>query len=249
MLGYFIGHIYKYRLSVCIQNLARAFPHLSYQDISRHRRNFYKNFGRILWENFYPNRIKLQLADSALETLNWVTKQQRQTIFLLGHYGNWEILNKLPEHTDMPVQALYKPLKNNLFNSFVYKKRTRYGARLLPATQALRILLREKQTPSITFFIADQFPGHDNGIAVNFLQQRTFMFAGAEQLAKRIDAYVGYVELKPLHKQLWEINIKIICEHAADTTDGQITRTFAHMLEESIQRDPSWWLWTHRRWK
>src|SRR5690606_10407143 len=73
------------------------------------------------------------------------------------HYGNWEILNKLPEHTDMPVQALYKPLKNNLFNSFVYKKRTRYGARLLPATQALRILLREKQTHLSLFLLQINF--------------------------------------------------------------------------------------------
>lgn len=249
MLGYFIGHICKYRLSVCIQNLARAFPHLSYRDIHLHRRNFYRNLGRILWENLFPAGVKLKLSRSALETINLLNKQQRQTFLLLGHYGNWEMLNQLPQHTDLPVQALYKPFKNNLFNYLIFKKRTRHGIRLLSAPQALRILLREKNSPSITFFIADQFPGHNNGIAVNFLQQNTLMFSGAEQLAKRIDAYVAYLELKPLNKQEWEVEINVICEHAIETANGQITTTFANMLEDSIRRDPSWWLWTHRRWK
>lgn len=249
MLGYFIGQICKYRLSVCIQNLARAFPHLSYREIKIHRNHFYSNLGRILWENFCPHQVKIQLSKSAEKTLVQLDKQQRQAILLLGHYGNWEMIKKIPPLTNLPIQALYKPLKNRFFNYLSYKKRTKHGMRLIPATTALRTLLKEKQTSSITFFIADQFPGHNNGVAVEFLKQHTFMFSGAEQLAKRIDAYVAYAELKPLNKNLWEMDIKIICDHATSTHEGLITKTFSSMLEESIQKDPSWWLWTHRRWK
>lgn len=249
MLGYFIGHIYRYRLSVCIQNLARAFPHLSYRDIDRYRRDFYRNLGRLICEILFPGDVKLKLTPSASETFAELARQKRQTILLLGHYGNWEILNKLPRYVNMPVQALYKPQKNNIINYILYKKRTRHGMRLLPAQQALRTLLREKHLPAINFFIADQFPGHNNGVCVDFLKQRTYMFAGAEQLAKRLDAYVGYIELKPLPRQGWEIDTKLICEHAADTPHGEITTLFAGMLEKSIQQDPGWWLWTHRRWK
>ena len=249
MLGYFIGQICKYRLSICVQNLARSFPHLSYHEINTHRDNFYRNLARIIWENFNSSQVKVQLSESALEIINKLQKQRRQTIFLLGHYGNWEVIAKIPQLTHIPIQALYKPLKNKIFNYLSYKKRTKHGMRLLPAQHALRTLLREKQTPSITFFIADQFPGHDNGIAVEFLQQPTFMFSGAEKLARQLDTYVGYVSLKPLNKQVWELDIKPICDHAAATSEGLITKRFASMLEKSIQEDPSWWLWTHRRWK
>ncbi|KKX51313.1 lysophospholipid acyltransferase family protein [Sphingobacterium sp. IITKGP-BTPF85] len=249
MLGYFIGQVCKYRLSVCVQNLARAFPHLSYQEINIHRHNFYQNLARIIWENFHPRQVKIHLSESALETINRLQKQRSQAILLLGHYGNWELITKIPQFTNIPTQALYKPLKNRFLNYLSYKKRTKHGMRLLPAQHALRILLREKQTPSITLFIADQFPGHDNGIAVEFLQQTTFMFSGAEKLARQLNTSVGYVSLQPLNKLEWELDIKPICDHAAATSEGLITKQFASMLEKSIQKDPSWWLWTHRRWK
>lgn len=249
MLGYLIGHIYKYRLSVCIQNMARAFPHFSYQDIRFCQRNFYRNLGRIIWEILFPASTKLKIDPAALRKIAQLNRQERPAILLLGHYGNWEILHKLPQQVDMPVLALYKPLKNNLLNGLVRYKRSRYGLRLLPSGHALRTLMKEKHTASITLFIADQFPGNNNGVAVDFLKQPTFMFSGAEQLAKRLDAYVGYIELKPLYNHSWEMTIQTICENAGDLADDQITLAYTRKLEQSIQKDPSWWLWTHRRWK
>ncbi|MFD1770077.1 lysophospholipid acyltransferase family protein [Sphingobacterium suaedae] len=249
MLGYFIGQVYKYRLSVCIQNLSRAFPSFSYQEISEQSRRFYTNFGRILWEGMFPRFVKLRISETTSDVLQGTVQKEQPIVLLLGHYGNWEILSKLPQHTSIPVQALYKPLKNKILNRFLYRKRSQYGVRLLPAGQALRILMKEKQRASITFFIADQFPGHNRGLTVHFLHQATRMFVGAEQLAKRLNAYVGYVELQRTGKNVWTLDIKPICEYAGKTANGYVTETFAHMLEESIQKDPSWWLWTHRRWK
>lgn len=249
MLGYFLGHVYKYRLSVCVQNLARAFPHLSYQDIRFYQHRFYRNLGRIIWEILFPSSTTLNIDPITLAKIEELNKENRSIIILLGHYGNWEVLQKLPQQVEMPVQALYKPLKNGLFNSLIHYKRSFYGLRLLPSGHALRTLLREKHRSSITLFIADQFPGNNNGIAVNFLQQSTFMFSGAEQLAKRLDAYVGYVELKPMHNHSWEMTMQTICENAGNIADDHITLTYTKKLEESIQKDPSWWLWTHRRWK
>ncbi|WP_219225503.1 lysophospholipid acyltransferase family protein [Pedobacter antarcticus] len=249
MLGYFIGHVYKYRLSVCIQNLARAFPQFSYQDIRFHQYRFYRNLGRIVWEILFPANTKLKIDPAALKKIERLDSQNRPAVLLLGHYGNWEILNKLPQQIDVPVQALYKPLKNKLFNYLIHQKRTRYGVRLLPSGNAFRTILREKHQSSITLFIADQFPGNNNGIAVDFLKQSTFMFSGGEQLAKKLNAYVGYIELKPLQNHSWEMTIQTICENAADVDDDYITLTYTRKLEQSIRKDPSWWLWTHRRWK
>lgn len=249
MLGYFIGTVFKYRLSVCVQNLARAFPHFSYQDIHFYQDHFYRNLGRMIWEMLFSATTTLKIHPAALRKIEQLSRQNRPAILLLGHYGNWEVLNKLPQQVDMPVQALYKPLKNSLFNYLAHYKRSRYGMRLLPSGNALLTLLREKHKPSITLFIADQFPGINKGVAVDFLQQSTFMFSGAERLAKRLDAYVGYIELRPLRHHSWEMTLQTICEKAGDVADNQITFAYTRKLEQSIQKDPSWWLWTHRRWK
>ncbi|MEO5107580.1 acetyltransferase, partial [Bacteroides ovatus] len=31
--------------------------------------------------------------------------------------------------------------------------------------------------------------------------------------------------------------------------EGEITEMFAHRLEQTIRREPAYWLWSHKRWK
>ncbi len=249
MLSYLFQFVFRYRQDICIQNFARAFPNLSYQEIKQQIAKFYMNFARIIWEIIFYKRTKLVLDNHTMCVLEQLSTLNRPVILLLGHYGNWEILNKLPLHTKIPVQALFKPLKNQLFNRLIIKRRTEFGIRLIESTKALRILIREKDKSTITLFITDQYPGNKNGLSLSFLNQHTFMFTGAEAIARRIDAYVAYLELRPLDKHSWTISIEKIIENAIKAEKNEITRNFTRKLEDSIQRAPSWWLWSHRRWK
>lgn len=249
IISFVLGKLFRYRLSVCTQNLSRSFPDYTYREIHICTAKFYKNLGRIVWETLFPSRAKLVIHQSAQNKIRELNNRRRPTILLLGHYGNWEVLNKLPQFTAAPVQALYKPLRNTLADYLVRSRRTRYGVQLLKSGQALRTLLKDKNNNSVILFIADQYPGNDNGIAVNFLNQKTHMFSGAEQLAKRLGASVEYIELSSQPNHTWELNILGICDNAAETTDGYITRTYTSMLEASIHKSPSLWLWSHRRWK
>jgi KDO2-lipid IV(A) lauroyltransferase len=38
-------------------------------------------------------------------------------------------------------------------------------------------------------------------------------------------------------------------DHAAQEEENAITRRFYLMLEETIRREPAYYLWTHNRWK
>jgi Kdo2-lipid IVA lauroyltransferase/acyltransferase len=249
MLSYFLGKVFRYRSNVCIQNLSRAFPAFSYKEINECTVEFYQNLTKIGWEMLFPSMTKLEVCESTLDKIEELTKRRRPTILLLGHYGNWEVLNKLPQYTDVPVKALYKPLKNNLLDFLARNRRSSYGVKLLKSGQAFRALLKDKNDNYIVIFIADQFPGNGNGIAVDFLNQRTQMFSGAEQIARRLGASVGYVELSSKSNHTWKMSVQTICENASDTAEGYITRTYAKMLEVSIRNNPARWLWSHRRWK
>ncbi|SEL44455.1 lysophospholipid acyltransferase family protein [Parapedobacter koreensis] len=249
MLGYFLGKVIRYRLNVCIQNLSRAFPSFSYKEISECTAEFYQNLAKIGWEVLFPSVTKLEVSLATIAEIWKSNKRLRPTILLMGHYGNWEVLNKLPRHIDVRVNAIYKPIKNNFVDYFVRSRRTKHGLRLIKSGHALRVLLKEKDNNSIILFIADQFPGNGKGIAVDFLNQQTRMFSGAEQLARRLGAFVGYVELTSKPNHIWKMEIQTICENASETADGCITTMYAKMLEQSICKDPAWWLWSHRRWK
>ncbi|WP_140938297.1 lysophospholipid acyltransferase family protein [Sphingobacterium lumbrici] len=248
-LGFFIGSLCHYRSQVTVQNLARAFPNASYGEVMQYRRSFYRNMGRILVESIFPFLPKLIAEPETIKHLQQIHHNKRNIILMIGHYGNWEALNKLPLTIDIPIQALYKPLKSKLWNSIAIKLRENYGARLIPSQHGIRTLIKEKDKPSITIFIADQFPGYQNGLPMKFMNQDTFIFTGAEKVAKKLNAFVAYVEMQPMTQHHWKIKLETICDYASETEDGFITKVYTQNLEKSIQREPSWWLWTHRRWK
>lgn len=204
---------------------------------------------RLIVEMLFPERPQLILSATMYRTLHQLNREKRNVILLLGHYGNWEILSKLPLQLGLPIQSLYKPQKNRWINRFLRNRRGKHGLQLLPSHLATKILLSKTSQLSITIFIADQFPGRENGLAIDFLSQPTYMFTGPERIARRTDAYVAYIELQAISVQKWKVTLQPICTNAADTPTGHITTSFAHKLEKTILQDPSWWLWSHRRWK
>lgn len=45
------------------------------------------------------------------------------------------------------------------------------------------------------------------------------------------------------------MEFKLITDRARETADNEITEKYSRLMEESILRNPAFWLWTHRRWK
>ena len=249
LMGFIIGPLLQYRYQVALQNLSRAFPEASYLQIKEIHRQFYNNLARIVLESIVPALQGLSLEENSKELLHSAALKHKNIILLTGHYGNWEIVSKLPALLGRPVQALYKPLQNKFWDKRFVQLRSSKGLRLLPSKQALRILLKEGNSPHTTLFVADQYPGKGNGLAIDFLNQPSHMFQGAEQLAKRLDAAVVYMELAPQGKTSWEASFQLICTDARQTQDGFITSQYTRKLEQSIRHNPAYWLWSHKRWK
>ena len=57
----------------------------------------------------------------------------------------------------------------------------------------------------------------------------------------------------PRHAQArrghYRLTVRSLSENVALEPDGSVTSRYAAMLEETIRRNPSIWLWSHRRWK
>lgn len=120
---------------------------------------------------------------------------------------------------------------------------------LVPANQALRHLLKRKDKPQLSIFIADQFPGNCEQEKFDFLHQSTNMFNGAEKLAMATNSVVVYLEMKRKPDHCWEISFSLITDAPKETSNQEITKCFANQLQRTIRKDPSYWLWSHKRWK
>ncbi|MHC5202188.1 lysophospholipid acyltransferase family protein [Myroides sp. LJL119] len=247
--GFILANLLRYRYSVSLQNITRSFPLASYEQIAKYHKDFYKYLSRMLLEGLRIVRPTLYVQSDSLKQLQSIKQQNKHIILILGHYGNWEILSQLPLSVDMRVQALYKPIKSKFWNGLMRSIRQQHGVELIASQNALRTLIKQKDDPAITFFIADQFPGGSKGLVVDFLSQPTGVLMGAEHISKLLDAYVFYAELCPRDSRSWELRLETICPSAKQTDEGFISSSFFSKLEQSIQNIPHIWLWTHKRWK
>ncbi len=257
-LGFIFNRILPYRKSVIDLNLIHAFPHKKSEELWYIRSKYYRHLADIIFETIksisitkkdLANHIQLHHDSFALLKKH---EQSGQHIFIvLGHYGNWEWASLLAGlETKLPTYALYAPSRNNTFNKFLLQNRARFGCKLIAANQ-LKILYGNLQKqPSVVAFVADQTPVDiENAYWSKFLHINTPFFKGYDILAQRTNAIVLYASIQKINRGFYELHLKTITEQPQKEKENFIAEQFVQLLENDIQAQPEYWLWSHRRWK
>lgn len=243
---YLVGwKIIGYRRSIIIQNISRSFPQAKYSQINSIADNYATHLVRIMaeWLKSFSESQTSILKRISLEGQEYLSENQnRDTFLVLGHFGNWEILNIISLLHNRPVYAIYTKQSSKMADFLSHKMRCRFGIQLLEKQDAARYIMANK-TPSIYIFIADQSPSHQSKTTLMFLNQQTLVFDGIERLSKHKNGEVLYTEILPHSDNKHIISFKKIDDNR------NITNSFFKALESSINTNPHFWLWSHRRWK
>ena len=96
--------------------------------------------------------------------------------------------------------------------------------------------------------ITDQWPSGDR-YWTTFLGQETAFLNGAERIAKMMNFPVFYCELTKTRRGYCEAEFKLMTATPKETGEGEITEMFSQRLEQTLRREPAYWLWSHKRWK
>lgn len=256
----FVAHrIIRYRVKVVRKNLAASFPEKSKPELKKIEKMFYHYLCDCIVEtvkllHISTAEIERRVTMNNQQALYDILNQGRPVILFLGHLANWEWVPALTLmlDSDVPMGALYKPLRNRVMNRVMLKIRSRFNQILIPAKTAFRSLLelRRNNPAFIIGFIGDQRPV---GINVKhwtvFLNQKTSFMTGGETIGDKINAGYVYVETLRTRRGYISLNYKTM-EIDPDThEDFPYTRLFYKMLEDSIRKEPAYWLWSHNRWK
>lgn len=252
---FFAYYLFGYRKAVVIQNISRSFPEKRYGEIQAVAKKFY-----ICFANYFAEIIKglsapRELLDQKitfenLELIRQYILSGRNVIACLGHCGNWEMLNILPDKMDMDVYAVYKPLSSKTMNRLMIKIRSRFGIKLISDKAVIRHILSKRHSPAVYLFLADQCPPQaEEKYSFSFLNQETYFFSSLDKLARIGQASVIYLHITQPSRGCYKVTCLPICPKAAVMKEGEITEKFVASLEENIIEEPYGWLWTHRRWK
>lgn len=256
---FWIYHVVGYRLRVVRQNLKNSFPDKSTTELKNIERKFYRYLCDYMLEDVKMLRMSADSLYRRMEYYNTeqyleLTERYGGIVVMIPHYANYEWLTGMgvvmkPE--DVPVQV-YKPLRNPYLNELFKHIRSRFGGYNVPKHSTARELIKLKRANKkmVVGLITDQWPsGNDAHYRTIFLHQDTVFMDGAERIAKMMNFPVFYSELTKDRRGYCRVTFDLLTEHPKDTADGEITEMFARRVEQTIQREPAYWLWSHKRWK
>ncbi len=262
--AFIMYRLVHYRRSVVEGHIQQSFPNKTEQEQIAIVKGFYYHLVYVFLSSpklLTLSKEELMAKHFKLEGLDLITdlqaKGKKHFIILMGHCGNWELFSAGQIYFDdlgLRQEQLYRPLKNKAFDRVQKEQRMRYGSIATPKANIGRRMIeitRNKDSEGTVFaFIADQTPSKGHvGLWADFLNRETAFLDGAERLAKKFDMPVLYFDVTRKQDAVYVGELKLISENPKEEEKHYITKTYVKLLEETIRRSPSDWLWSHKRWK
>ena len=252
-------HIVKYRRKVVEKQLDECFPEKSMQERRAIERQFYHFFCDYLVEviklfSISKKEMMRRMKFVGIEQVREELKDKKFCFLYLGHYCNWEYIASLSYWLpEIHCGQIYHRIYNQAFDELFLKLRGQFGGESILMKDTLRriLTLRNQEKKVMIGFIADQLPKWENMHHwTTFLNHDTSFFIGAERIAKQVDAALYYVDVERVKRgYYYQVRFRLMTLHPKEFPDYELTDQYARLLEESICRQPAYWLWTHKRWK
>jgi KDO2-lipid IV(A) lauroyltransferase len=254
-----IYKVARYRLRVVRRNMKASFPDKTEAELRRMERRFYRHFADYTVETIKLAHVSEEKIRQRAEMTNpaliddLVDSGHTCIIILLGHYGNWEWFTAGNSFFARAVMyPVYRPLSSAAFDRLFVDLRARFGAVGIRKRETVRDLVRLKRegTPALAVFLADQTPSRANlHYWSDFLSQDTPFLTGPERIACKLHLPLVYADVRKLCRGYYSVEFKLISDAPEATPGYPLTERYARLMEETILRDPAFWLWTHKRWK
>lgn len=255
-LYFIIYDILHYRKKVVRENLRNAFPDQTAAELKTIEKAYFRHLSRIMVEIFKMRTISAKELSARvqfknLDDINAYLDRGQSILLCSPHYGNWEwSVMALGLHVKSHIYTIYKPLSNEIFDKWFYQMRNRYGNTMVPMRNTLRAIKNTEGETSIFCFANDQAPPKEEShYWVDFLHQPTSFHLGVEKIAQKTGRPVFYAAMKNIRKGYYEMEFIPIALNPGEVPPRVITDRYAGTLEKTLNAAPSYWLWSHKRWK
>lgn len=250
-------YVLSYRKKVVFENLRNSFPEKSEEELANIARKFYRYLPDIFVEAI---KMKSMSAEQVKKRMVLIDEEEvfrhmragKGVIGVTAHYANWELgIHRLSLMTDEPQLIIYKPLNNQVVNEIYNNLRSRFGATMVPMKQVLRHIIRLKDKPHISVFVADQTPMYqDSDFFMDFLNQDTLVYTGTERIARLTKNPIVYCHIGRKEKRgHYYCKFTTLVENPDEYAPHEITILHNKFTEDIIRKEPEYWLWSHKRWK
>ena len=247
--------IFPYRKKVIDRNLKFSFPELSPSELRILRNQFYIHFSDLLVEGIKnltisKKALKNRLVIENPEVLDKLKERNTSLILISGHYGNWEwMITSLAFLLPFKAIGIGMPLTNSFWDKSVNKRRSRFGLQVVHSKN-YKEALNDGETPKAILTLSDQSPGSsENAYWTTFLNQPTAVLFGSEFMAHEYQFTPVFFSIRKVKRGYYSVKFIPFEKPLNQLNYGELTEWHTHLLEREIKQNPSYWLWSHKRWK
>ena len=255
--GYFIGKTVgpKFRTKkIIIENLKNLNSSIKDDQLNKIIKRMWGNYGRILAEypyipSFRKKKLENYLKIEGLENLKKIKNSEKPTVFISGHFNNFELMAMIIDREGIELSTIYRPLNNKFLNIIMEYIRRNYICKnqIKKGFRGVReALVNFKKGKSLAIMIDQRV---SEGIDSKFFGKNAFTTTIPAQFVKKFNCIIQPVYIERIDG----INFKILFDKqfsfADNTSIESITETLNKWLEEKITIHPDQWIWSHNRWK
>lgn len=261
-LGKLLFLLLKSRKQDTLTNLRLAYPTKSDEERHKMARQVFINQGIGIFESlsawFNPEKFQKSFSISGLQHLVQAQKDGRTVILLGAHYTILDLGGVLCTQF-FPVDCVYRPQNNPLLEWLVFNQRRKiYEVQI--ASRDMKTLASRIKAGKVIWYTPDQDFGLSHGIMSPF-----FGVPAATITAPRRIARLGDKQNPPLVMTIamhrvtpdfipkgkrphYELALKVVDNYP--TNDEQADTDYLNtLIEANINKDPTQWMWFHRRFK
>lgn len=258
-LGRLIFAVDRKHRRIAMQNLQRAFGReKSAAERFAIARRVFENLGHMLFEigwskRLSPNQLAKYFSISGLEDYQRAMDRGKGVLFLVAHFGNWELLPIAGYLGHIPVRIVFRPLDTPFLDRFFKESRTRFSGQTIPTHRgAMRQIFKALKRGYAVAMLMDQNVDWYEGVFVDFFNHRACTNTGMALLALKSGAPVvpAFMIRTPTgFHAAFGPELPLI-QTGDPTKDVELnTAQYNRVIELYARRFPDQWFWVHQRWK
>ncbi len=251
-----IYYLFGYRKQVVLDNLQLAFPDRSIRSLKKLRKQFYKHLIDVFMETIQPlawNKRQMQDHYKLLNVELVERAAEKGSVLLMGgHYANWDWVCSIASWVSKPAYVVYQPISSGHFDKLVHLIRSRFGSIMVPNGKVAKTVLsnQRKGLTAIYTMVSDQSPMLTMAkLWLPFMGVEVPVHTGAASLAVKSKMSVFYIKTHRVSKNHYEVDFEELIDDASKTDEVTLTKAYFNSLEKQIKEEPTYYFWTHKRWK
>jgi len=200
---------------------------------------------------------KIDLANKVTilnrEIIDKVHAEGRAVIYVTPHYSSWELGGAAVSAFIEPTAAVYKKMKNRVYESWLLEARSSFGNTNLEKSNVIKPLIKLIKQKKASAILIHTNINPREGVMVEFFGKQIRQTSTPAYLARKFNAAIIPANMRTDDEKHYTLTI--YDEIPVENTDDQkadiqkASQLQADWLTQLITEEPKFWFWLHKRWK